>query len=143
MMQKLIGAVRQAGLHIFRHRKAMLFVSPIRLRPFRHDSASVSSSVAAIIGLLTDVSGISHKQLLEKLQQQGANEVAPEDAEKQKLALASDLRWLVSAGHVIEFNDGSLDLVRSKPATPTASALSETPVPNEKAVAIVSLGDAS
>src|SRR2546423_3463789 len=143
MMQELIGAFRQAGLHIFRHRKAMLFVSPIRLRPFRHNSASVSSSVAAIIGLLTDASGMSRKQLLEKLQQQGANEAALEEVEKKKLALASDLRWLVSAGHVIEFNDGSVDLVRSKPATPTGSALPETAAPNEKAVAIVSLGAAT
>ena len=37
MMQELIGALRETGLHIFRHRKAMLFVSPVRARPFSHD----------------------------------------------------------------------------------------------------------
>src|SRR5207248_3576765 len=43
--------------------------------------------------------------------------LAPEEAEKAKLALASDLKWLIDGGHLIEFNDGSLDLprVRTKP----------------------------
>src|SRR5213079_2356483 len=49
MMQELIGAFRPAGLHVFRHRKAMLFVSPVRPRPFSHDSSSVSPSVARIL----------------------------------------------------------------------------------------------
>jgi nucleotide-binding universal stress UspA family protein len=39
---------------------------------------------------------------------------AAEEIERAKLALASDLLWLISAGHVIEFNDGSLDLPRAK-----------------------------
>ena len=30
------------------------------------------------------------------------------------MALASDLRWLINEGYVIEFNDGSLDLPRAK-----------------------------
>jgi hypothetical protein len=40
--------------------------------------------------------------------------VATEDAERRKLALVSDLRWLINEGYVIEFNDGSLDLPRGK-----------------------------
>ncbi|HEY0723458.1 MAG TPA: hypothetical protein VGD41_05675, partial [Pyrinomonadaceae bacterium] len=32
--------------------------------------------------------------------------------------LASDLRWLISEGYLIEFNDGSLDLPRTKPPAP-------------------------
>ena len=30
-------------------------------------------------------------------------------------SLASDLHWMIREGHVIEFNDGSLDLPRAKP----------------------------
>ena len=67
MMQELIGAFRQAALHIFRHRKGMLFVSPVRARPFNHDSASVSPTVVAILQALTSNPGINRKQLLEKL----------------------------------------------------------------------------
>ncbi len=120
MMQELIAALRQHSLHIFRHRKGMLFVSPVRARPFQHDSASVSQSVSAILGALTANPGINRKQLQEILQ---PNEtVAAEDTEKKKLALASNLHWLIGEGHVIEFNDGALDLPRMKaPAPPQAA----------------------
>ena len=52
MMQELIGAFRQAGLHVFRHRKGMLFVSPVRVRPFGHGNESVSPTVVAILQAL-------------------------------------------------------------------------------------------
>jgi hypothetical protein len=116
MMQELIAALRQHGLHIFRHRKGMLFVSPIRARPFQHGSASVSPSVAGVLAALSAKPGITRRQLLEKLSPNESGEV--EGAEKKKLALASDLHWLISEGHVIEFNDGALDLARTKSSTP-------------------------
>src|SRR5439155_20164966 len=34
MMQALAGRFRENGLHIFRHRRGMLFVSPMRIRAF-------------------------------------------------------------------------------------------------------------
>ena len=127
MMQELIAAFRENGLHIFRHRKAMLFVSPVRVRPFKHESSSVSPSVVAILRVLTENPGINRKVLLEKLPQDAVGDGAPELLEKKKFAVASDLHWLISEGHVIEFNDGSLDIVRTK--APTApSAGSESPV---------------
>ena len=50
-----------------------------------------------------------------------------EDAEKLKLNLAADLKWFISAGYVIEFNDGSLDLPRVKsPNEPKKIRPSET-----------------
>src|SRR6266550_1654569 len=39
MMQELAGRFRQAGLNVFRHRRGMLFVSPIRVRAFVHEQA--------------------------------------------------------------------------------------------------------
>ena len=47
------------------------------------------------------------------------------------MSLASDLRWLLSEGHVIEFNDGSLDLPRSKAKSSTASAGAPATEPGE------------
>jgi hypothetical protein len=140
MMQELIGAFRQHALHIFRHRKGMLFVSPVRARPFQHDSASVSSSVAAILAALTGNPGINRKQLLEKFLPNETSEA--EGAEKKKLALASDLHWLISEGHVIEFNDGALDLARTKPPARDSASIPngnvETPAPpNESSAAAV------
>ena len=109
VMQELAGALRHAGLHIFRHRRGMLFVSPIRLRSFKHELTAVSPSINAIFETIGATPGIHRKDLAEKL-----IPAESEDAEKLKLNLASDLKWLISAGYVIEFNDGSLDLPRVK-----------------------------
>src|SRR5882724_89945 len=110
MMQKLAGKFRQNGLHVFRHRRGMLFVSPTRPRAFAHEQAGVSSSVNAILKAVSETPGINRKQLFGSL----TGDSASEDAEPRTLALASDLRWLINEGYVIEFNDGSLDLPRPK-----------------------------
>jgi hypothetical protein len=110
MMQELAGRLRQAGLNVFRHRRGMLFVSPIRVRAFVHEQAGVSPSVNGILDALSATPGTNRKELSEKL----ITDVANEGAEQHKLALASDLRWLINEGYVIEFNDGSLDLPRGK-----------------------------
>src|SRR6184192_664935 len=110
MMQELASQFRQNGLHVFRHRRGMLSVSPIRARAFVHEQAGVSPSVNAILEALSGAEVINRKQLLEKV----IGNVATEDVEPRKLALVSDLRWLINEGYVIEFNDGSLDLPRGK-----------------------------
>jgi hypothetical protein len=118
MMQELAGRLRQSGLHVFRHRRGMLFVSPIRARAFVHEHAGVSPSVNAILEALAGTAVINRKQLFEKL----IGEIATEDAEPRKLALVSHLRWLINEGYVIEFNDGSLDLPRGKAKAREAAA---------------------
>jgi hypothetical protein len=131
MMQDLAGRFRQSGLHVFRHRRGMLYVAPIRPRAFVHGHAGVSSSVNAILEALgATTPAINRKQLLEKL----VADPASSEAESRRLAFASDLRWLIGEGYVIEFNDGSLDLPRgkSKPREPaevivTASGFSTNP----------------
>jgi hypothetical protein len=123
LMQELAGRFRQAGLHIFRHRRGMLFVSPTRPQPLTHEQAGVSELVNAILETLAEKPGIQRKDLAEKL----IVDLAPEEGETRKLALASDLHWLIAAGHVIEFNDGSLDLprVKAKAVEAGVSAASE------------------
>ena len=131
MMQELAGKFREAGLNIFRHRRGMLFVSPIRVRPFVHERAGVSRSVNAILETLAAALGINRKDLFEKM----IINVASEEVESRKLALASDLRWLINEGYVIEFNDGSLDLPRgrAKPQEVVAAVVS-TAEPTERAL---------
>src|SRR5882724_11248510 len=128
MMQELAGRFREHGLQVFRHRRGMLFVSPIRVRAFVHEQAGVSPSVNAILQELAGTPGINRKQLSEKLIGDGAME----DAEPRRLALASDLRWLINEGYVIEFNDGSLDLPRAKvsPQDPVAAVESAPKLSN-------------
>lgn len=132
MMQELAAGLRQAGLNIFRHRRGMLFVSPIRARVFGHERAGVSATINAILEKVAEAPGIIRKQLAEQLAPAGAEAA---DLERAKLALASDLRWLVSEGYVIEFNDGSLDLPRPKPVTPSPAeekpAVASADTPNE------------
>ena len=125
MLQELAGRFRHAGLNVFRHRRGMLFVSPIRLRPFVHAQTEVSPSVNAILEILAAAPGTSRKDVFEKL----CAEVASEEAESRKLALASDLRWLISEGYVIEFNDGSLDLPRGKVKQQEVVAAGEPTLP--------------
>jgi hypothetical protein len=110
MMQELAARFRQVGLNVFRHRRGMLFVSPIRIRAFVHEQGGVSPSVNAILEAVAATPGINRKELAEKL----TVDLSIEDIDSRKLALASDLRWLISEGHVIEFNDTSLDLPRGK-----------------------------
>ena len=125
MMQELSTGLRQGGLNIFRHRRGMLFVSPIRARVFSHESTGVSASINAILEKVTATPGINRKQLAEQLTPAGAE---PADLERARLTLASDLHWLVSEGYVIEFNDGSLDLPKTKPpAAPAAAKDAEKP----------------
>ena len=114
VMQELASRFRQNGLHIFRHRRGMLFVSTIRVRAFVHEQAGVSPLVNSILEAVSGTAGINRKQLFETLTGNGASE----DAEPQRLALASDLRWLINEGYLIEFNDGSLDRPRMKSKRP-------------------------
>jgi hypothetical protein len=114
MMQELAARFREAGLHVFRHSRGMLFVSSIYPRPLTKEQTAVSSQVQTIVNAIAGKPRMGRKELADKL----IANLTGEDAERAKLALASDLLWLISAGHLIEFNDGSLDLPRSK--TPKA-----------------------
>src|SRR5204863_8409819 len=56
------------------------------------------------------------------------------EAEKRRLAFASDFHCMIRDGHVIEFNDGSLDLPRARPAKKETGDVS-TDLPPETAAA--------
>ena len=133
MMQELAGILRPAGLNVFRHRRGMLFVSPIRVRAFTHEQTGVSPSVNAILETLTATPRINRKELAEKL----LVDLAADEAETKKLSLASDLHWLVSEGYVIEFNDGSLDLPRTKAQPQKAIDQKQVETPEQPGVSSV------
>jgi len=112
----------------------MLFISPIRPRRFVCGQAGVSPSVRAILEAVGAKPAINRKELFEKL----ITDPESEDAEPRKFGLASDLRWLISEGYIIEFNDGSLDLPRAKAKSAVAAAV---PAANED-LALVAASDA-
>jgi hypothetical protein len=129
MMQELSARLRDSGVQIFRHRRGMLFVSSVRPKPFAHQPGqAVSAQVQQILETLEADRGIKKKELADKI----LAGISAEESEARKLALASDLRWLISEGHVIEFNDGSLDLPRVKPpAIPAETAKAKDQVASE------------
>lgn len=121
LMHHLRQLFVDSGLHFFKHRKRVVFVSPIR--PQRHASdQTFSAGVDAIITLLHNEGRLNKPDLALKLL--GAPEEGAEvELTAKKAALASDLHYLIHAGQVIEFQDGSLEL----PLPPRA----ESPVADE------------
>jgi hypothetical protein len=122
---QIAGALRhglnQAGLHVFKHKKRILYISTVRPQLFGPNQASVSANLAAILSTIKSYPKISRKQLAEKVLAKliGARSTDEASSEYQhaKTALATDLIWLAKAGHVIEFADGTLDLpLPPKPA---------------------------
>jgi len=105
---KIVGHLRKAfldaGLHLFKHRKRMQYVSSVRPVPFTSEGGGiVSPGIAKILSEIEAQPGCTRKQL--------AKDLLPAEAdETTRSALASDLHWLIHAGHVIEFHDGTLDL---------------------------------
>src|SRR5438309_6662286 len=134
MMQELAARFREAGLHVFRHRRGMLFVSSIYPRHFWHEETGVSSQVRTILEAITAKPRIGRKELVDKL----IVNLSAEETERVKMALASDLRWLVTEGYVIEFNDGSLDLPRAKAKPAVAAAVSAANESEEVEAVLVS-----
>jgi hypothetical protein len=125
MMQELAARFREASVHVFRHRRGMLFVTSIYPRAFTAEQTAVSSQVRTIVEAIATSPRIGRKELADKLigdSQKSGEPLTSEEIERAKLALASDLLWLISSGHVIEFNDGSLDLPRAKVKKETAAA---------------------
>jgi hypothetical protein len=125
---QIAGALRhglnQAGLHVFKHKKRILYICTVRPQLFDPNQASVSSSLSAILSTIRSYPKISRKQLAEKVLTKLIGEKSTDEAsleyQQAKTALATDLIWLAKAGHVIEFADGTLDLpLPPKPAEPT------------------------
>jgi hypothetical protein len=130
MMHQLRQQFSRAGLHVFKHRKRMQFVSLIRPSPM--EDGTLSSSVAEILQVIRGNQNCTRASLATAIL--GADENAIDAA--RKTTLATDLRWLIETGRVIEFSEGRLELpvtpakpepAKEKPAEPAG----ETPGPAE------------
>jgi hypothetical protein len=115
---QIAGALRhglnQAGLHVFKHKKRILYISTVRPQLFDANQASVSTGLSVILSTIKSYPKISRKQLAEKALAKLIGEKSTDDSSEEyqhaKTTLATDLIWLAKAGHVIEFADGTLDL---------------------------------
>ena len=132
--QQIVNGLRsyfmEAGLHFFKHRKRVLYVSATK--PLRHPAGQVfSDGITAILQTVEATPRIKRPELAVKIL--GAQHDAPEVAARKE-QLASDLHYLIHTGHVIEFSNGMLELPlapQDKPAPehaakPLASESAET-----------------
>jgi len=111
MMHQLRQHFSRAGLHVFKHRKRMQFVSLIRPSPM--EGGSLSPTVAEILQVIQGSQNCTRVSLAAAIL--GADEATIDPARKS--ALATDLHWLIETGRVIEFAEGRLELpvVPAKP----------------------------
>jgi hypothetical protein len=100
----------EQGLQVFKHRKRVLYVSAVRPKRAT-DTAGFADGPATLLSIINESPRISKRDLALKI----LGPINPEEPENPELSarktqLASDLHYLVHAGHVIEFADGRLDL---------------------------------
>ncbi len=198
LVQPLRGGLQNAGLHVFKHRKRVVYVSIARPTLFSGGDGAVSENVAAILQAVAEHPLCTRKGLAELVlarrfgsklaapfqpetpadapaegaaatpeqpapteaaspveavaaETPGADTAQPaappaesagtvQDAAlaKAKGALAADLRYLVQAGHIIEFHNGTFDLPlqpKPKETAPAAPAKNATPAAPAKRAA--------
>ncbi len=100
----------EQGLQVFKHRKRVLYVSAVRPKRAT-DTAGFADGPASLLSIIGESPRISKRDLAIKILGT-INTEEPETPElsARKTQIASDLHYLVHAGHVIEFADGRLDL---------------------------------
>ena len=128
---------QEAGLHIWKYRKRILFVSAVRPVRFGSEARSVSDHIASLLNVIETSAKCSRTDIFNQLLKPHE---AEEDFAKLKAAMASDLHWLIGSGHVIEFHDGILGLPLAPKEEDAEARNSGKPEPKEeKAVAEASV----
>jgi hypothetical protein len=95
------------GLHVFRRDKNAQFVSTVRPKRFRGDLITLAAGVAKILSTLEKKPRCTRHELAAQLLPQDPNHPG---LQQLKEALASNLHWLIHAGHVVEYHDGRLEI---------------------------------
>jgi hypothetical protein len=108
----------KAGLHVFKGRKGMQYVSLARPKPLAADASNVSKSICTILEFIQTHPTTDRKKVTEALSVQGELSSPSADAAVSNSGLLQDMHWLVRQGHVIEYNNGHLEVVRVPPQKP-------------------------
>lgn len=119
IVNPLRGALLARGLHLFKHKKRMQYMTAVKPARVGTNDGAFSPHLARIVEVVRETPRCSRKALADKLLGDRA-----EDPElpNLKAALAAALHWLVGAGHVIEFHDGILETpLPPKPEEPRRS----------------------
>lgn len=119
---QMVNALRpyfnEAGLQLFKWKRKILYASAIR--PQRHpEGQTFSDGISAILTAVGEHPGMKRPNLAARLLGTLAAEATEEQQQEHAAkvtALAADLHYLVQLGHVVEFQNGCLELppARSK-----------------------------
>ena len=108
LMHHLRVQLTATGLHLFKHRKRMQFISLVRPERFKDaQRLALAENVAVILQTIESTPKCKRVDLANKILHDKQDD--PE-LPKLKSALAADLHWLIHEGRVIEFHDGGLEL---------------------------------
>ena len=113
---QMVNALRpyfnEAGLQLFKWKRKILYASAIR--PQRHpEGQAFSDGISAILTAVGEHPGMKRPHLAARLLSAlpaDATEEAQQAHAAKVTALASDLHYLVQLGHVVEFQNGCLEL---------------------------------
>ena len=110
--------LRSEGLHFFKHRKAITYITTIKLKRFE-SLTGMSERVQSIVNFLRTHEGATRKQLLAALLPPPADVPAPATPTVGAAeGILADLHWLVAEGHVVEFATGKLWALEDRPPKP-------------------------
>lgn len=121
LANRLRQSFNKVGLHVFKARRGMQFVSPFHPKALVADPVDVSPNVVKILDFIKAHPHADRKKLLEALEQKApaAADATPpvENASvaQEPSPILNDLHWLIHQGHVIEYHNGHLDAVRPPP----------------------------
>ena len=110
---KLAGVLRErfsgSGLHIFKARRGIQFVTSIRPRPLQVAATDISRTVLEILEFVRANPGCNRQQLLAARLPAGDGSAGSAGAPAPEDVLRRDLHWLVHEGHVVEYHDGVIE----------------------------------
>ncbi len=119
------------GLHIFKHEKRFVHISAIRPVSLRTNDERLSPRVRKVAELLRGKVGCTRPKLYELVLRDRNADLSESAREMLKAELAADLRWLIDAGHVLEFANGTLFLV--EPRDKREPSTGKNPAPRKAA----------
>jgi len=112
------------NLHIFKGKKGIQFVCLVRPKPLVMDSVLISPGVKIVLDYIEAHPGCTRKALVDALAPEAS--ATPE----ARNILLQDLHWLVRQGHILEYNNGTLEITRPPKKKETKPSPVAEPAPS-------------
>ena len=107
--RRLQGDFVKMGLHVFKGKKGIQFVTLVRPNPLVANASNVSKTICTMMEFIQAHPRTDRKSVMDALSQ--IHQPLPAEAQTSDSNLAQDLHWLIRQGHVIEYHNGHLEVV--------------------------------